>query len=710
MSAFSLEKSDDGIALLKIDVINESMNTLKAEFIDDVSAVLDQIEQDTSIKGVVLYSGKPDSFIAGADIHMIDACHSIDEATQISLAGQVLFQRIEDLKVPMVAAIHGVCLGGGLELALACSVRVCSDSDTTQLGLPEVQLGVLPGGGGTQRLPRLIGITQALDLMLTGKKVRAKKALKIGLVDDAVAQPLLMQTAKSWVKKASRFQRKLKQPLAFKIIESFPTGRRMICNKALKQVQAKTQGNYPAPEKIIHCALQGQKLFQKADYPTEARAFGELVQTPESAALRSIFFSTTQMKKETGAGTSQPLKIRKVAVIGGGFMGGGIAGITIAKAQIPTRIKDLKPQGLSMVLAHSHRLLKSKWKRGYMSRLQFNRTLALLSTSTSYAGLQETDIVVEAVYEDLKLKHQIVQELEQAVHAETIIASNTSSLPIADIAQAASRPQNVIGLHYFSPVDKMPLVEVIPHDQTSQTAIATAVDLARKQGKTPIVVKDCAGFYVNRILALYMSEAARLLFEQVCPLELDQAVVRFGFPLGPFTLLDEVGIDISAKIVPILTEKLGDRFHVPDIFESLIADQRLGKKVKKGFYLYKSKKQDRKVIDPAVYSVLKLSGKTIPLPAEAVERCVLQMLNEAARCLQEGIIAHPRDGDIGAIFGIGFPPFLGGPFHYMDRLGVAQVVERMKLFSTQYGERFFPCDILLKMREQNTSFYTSKAN
>ncbi len=398
-------------------------------------------------------------------------------------------------------------------------------------------------------------------------------------------------------------------------------------------------------------------------------------------------------------------------VLGGGLMGGGIASVTTTKAKIPARVKDISEQGLSNALSYAYKLLDKGVKRRHMTPAVRDNLMSLMTTTTEYKGIKDADIVVEAVFEDLNLKHQMVKDVERECGENTIFASNTSSLPIAQIAQAASRPENVIGLHYFSPVEKMPLVEVIAHKKTSAETIATTVAFARKQGKTPIVVQDGAGFYVNRILALYMNEAAQLLLEGRAVEALDKALVKFGFPVGPMTLLDEVGIDVGAKISPILEGELGARFLAPAAFDKLLADERKGRKNNKGFYLYGSKsKKKAKQVDSSVYGVLGLrtpenSNEHSSELAEMSQRCVVQMLNEAVRCLEEGIIASPRDGDIGAIFGIGFPPFLGGPFHYIDTLGADALVSKLEAYQAEFGDRFTPCDQLRQMAKDGGKFF-----
>ncbi len=703
---FNLARREDGIAILTMDVPGETMNTLKAEFGPEITEILAEIKADSSIKGLVVTSGKADSFVAGADITMLAACKSEADAKALSQQGHVVFSELEGLSIPVVAAINGACLGGGLELALACHLRVCSDDKKTMLGVPEVQLGLLPGGGGTQRLPRLVGIATALDMMLTGKQIRPKQALKMGLVNDVVPNSILVETAVELAKKGKQAAKPVKQSKINQFLESSSFTRDIMFDQARKQVMKKTQGNYPAPAKIIDCVRQGMNNGMVKGLEVEATHFANLVMSKESAALRSLFFATTEMKKETGAEGAEPRKVNKVMVLGGGLMGGGIASVTTTKAKIPARVKDISEQGLSNALSYAYKLLDKGVKRRHMTPAVRDNIMSLMTTTTEYTGIKDADIVVEAVFEDLALKHQMVKDVERECGEHTIFASNTSSLPIGQIAAAASRPENVIGLHYFSPVEKMPLVEVIAHKTTSPETIATTVAFARKQGKTPIVVQDGAGFYVNRILALYMNEAAQLLLEGQRVEHLDRALVKFGFPVGPMTLLDEVGIDVGAKISPILEKELGERFKAPAAFDKLLGDDRKGRKNGKGFYQYGPKAKKAKLVDESVYKVLDILIASDKEAKDVAERCTIQMLNEAVRCLEEGIIASPRDGDIGAIFGIGFPPFLGGPFRYIDTLGAGNLVATLRSYQTLYGDRFAPCETLVNMATEGRQFYS----
>ncbi|MHC5176377.1 fatty acid oxidation complex subunit alpha FadJ [Serratia rhizosphaerae] len=703
-TAFRLTLRPDNIGVITIDVPGEKVNTLKAEFVEQINDVLIQAQQQTTLEGLVIISGKPDSFIAGADITMIAACNSAKEAQSLAKKGQSTLAQLAAFPVPVVAAIHGACLGGGLELALACHSRVCSLDDKTALGLPEVQLGLLPGSGGTQRLPRLIGAGKALDMMLTGKQIRARQALRMGLVDDAVPHAILLETAVARARQGWSARREL--PWQERLLNG-PLGRSALFAIVRKKTLEKTHGNYPAAERIIQVVRTGLDQGSASGCEAEARAFGELAMTPQSAALRSLFFASTALKKERGA-DAQPHALERVGILGGGLMGGGIACVTATRGGLPVRIKDISTQGINHALKYSWDVLGKRVRRKRMRPAERQKQMMLISGTTDYCGFEQVDIVVEAVFEDLALKQQMVAEIEQHAASHTVFASNTSSLPISQIAAKAQRPEQVIGLHYFSPVDKMPLVEVIPHAATSAATIATTVALAHKQGKTAIVVADRAGFYVNRILAPYINEAARCLLAGE-PIEaLDKALVDFGFPVGPITLLDEVGIDVGTKIIPILVEELGSRFAAPAAFDAVLKDGRKGRKNGKGFYLYPSEgqqRQRRKRADASVYTLLGVTPKAHLPPAEIAQRCVMMMLNEAARCLEEGVIRSARDGDIGAVFGIGFPPFLGGPFRYMDELGAETVVKTLQYLQQQHGEHFAPCERLQRMAQQGERFY-----
>ena len=710
-AVFSLRLQDE-IGIITLDVPGQRLNTLRESFVADIRALLVDIAANSQIKGLVLRSGKPDSFIAGADVNMLAACSSVEQAKALSEAGQQVFNELAALNLPLIAAIHGACLGGGLELALACHGRVCSDDASTRLGLPEVQLGLIPGSGGTQRLPRLVGLTTALDMMLTGKQLRAKQALKCGLVDDMVPESILLDTAITMARQPKRKSKapqksKRKSSLSQWLQQGNPIGRKLVFEQAESQVKSKTGDHYPAPFKLLQVVKIGLEQGMSQGLAAEAQAFGELVLSSESRALRQLFFATTEQKKETQWQGAKPNALHHIGVLGGGLMGGGIAYVTATQAELPVRIKDIAHHGINQAVKSAHDLLTAKVRKGHLRAPELHQQLGRITGTLDYRGFERVDMVLEAVFEDVDVKRQMVAEVEAHCPPHTVFATNTSSLPIHQIAAGAARPEQILGLHYFSPVDKMPLVEIIPHAGTSATAVATALKLARKQGKTAIVVQDSAGFYVNRILAPYLNEAARLLLGGE-PIEaIDSALVGYGFPVGPMTLLDEVGMDVAAKISPILAAELGARFIAPEAFNKLLADNRHGKKNGRGFYRYEAKKRIKKhkLVDESVYKLLNVKPLS-QLPAqELAERCVLLMLNEAALALDEGVIASARDGDIGAIFGIGYPPFTGGPFFYMHQMGIPAVIDKMQEYVRKYGVRFTPCEPLLRMAAEGKSYY-----
>ena len=694
---FSMHLAENGVAWLKMDVQGKTMNVLRTCFINEINEILNQIEEKKEVKGLVFYSAKPDNFIVGADVRMLDDCTSAEHAHWISEQGQRLFSRIEALPFHVVAAIHGACLGGGLELALACHSRVATEDEKTQLGLPEIKLGLLPGSGGTQRLPRLIGLACALDMILSGTSLRAKQAKRKGLVNELVPHSIYLRVAEQLALKAKP---KKKTHLFDWLMVKNSLLRAVVFNQAAKKVHKKTRGNYPAALIALEVIKQGIQYGMAEGLEREAHCFSRLVITPESAALRRLFLLSTEIRKEKVV-EAPAVEVKGVAIMGGGLMGAGIANVTANQAKLPVRIKDVNQDGLLNALNYNYTLLHQKYKRGMITASQWYEQMSRISATTNAKGMSRCNLVIEAVFEDLALKLKLVAEIESTLSENTFFATNTSSIPIYQVAKGAKRPENIVGLHYFSPVEKMPLVEVIPHAGTSDTTLATVLALAKKQGKTPIVVADKAGFYVNRILAPLLNEAALILQAGESIERIETAFLDFGFPVGPMTLLDEVGIDVASKISPILMTELGGRFKAPDLFDLMLADGRKGKKSGKGFFLYKGK---TKKVDKNIYRLLQIKVAPYLNGHEIALRCVLMLLNEAVRCLDENVIHSARDGDIGAVFGIGFPPFLGGPFCYMDYLGLARVIELLEDHEAKYGERFAPCKRLKVMAANNRCF------
>ena len=732
METFRLEVGQDGVALVTMDVPGEPVNTLRGSFQDEFMAIAKRLSDDPSIRAAVIVSGKPDSFIVGADVQMLAAAKTQTEGTALSRGGQRAVAQLEELgkRKPIVAAIHGPALGGGLELALACNYRIATDSPRTQLGLPEVQLGLLPGAGGTQRLPALIGIAHALDIILAGKSVRATKARKLGLVDEVVPQSILLEVARRRAAElASGALKPVRTRLDFKgglpkmlrsmagaevlqavALEENPVGRRILFQQARKALLSKTRGHYPAPEKALEAVRIGVEKGAEEGYRAEADFFGELVMSEVSRRLVEIFFATTALKKDNGtddAGT-RPLPVRKIGMLGAGLMGAGIALVT-ADAGIPVRLKDKDDAGLGRGFKQIAGILDEKVKRRRLPLRDRDGKLALVTGTTDYSGMKTADVIVEAVFEDLALKQATVREVEREAPG-AIFASNTSSIPIGRIAEGAARPEKIVGMHFFSPVHKMPLLEIIRGPRTSAETVATVVALGKKIGKTVIVVNDGVGFYTSRILAPYVNEATFILAEGAPVEEIDKALVEFGFPVGPLQLLDEVGIDVGAKVAHIMHDAFGERMNPPPGFDKVVESGRLGRKAKKGFYVYEggtgSRVSREKIVDKTVYDLLPGGQRRTSMPAnEIAERCVLQMVNEAALCRGEQVLRSPRDGDIGAVFGLGFPPFRGGPFRYADSLGAAAVVERLRRYQDRFGARFAPAPLLVEMAKTGAKFF-----
>ena len=715
-SSLLVELRPDGVAIIRFDLASEPLNTLKASFAEEFSGVLSRLELEPALKAVVFTSAKPDSFIAGADIQMLHAVQRAEQASELSRTGQHALAQLVSYRVPVVAAIHGVCLGGGLELALACSARVASSDPSTVLGLPEVQLGVLPALGGTQRLPRLVGVESALDLLLTGKQIDGARALRIGLIDELVPSAILLDVAARFALARalnpplpkSRFRRlfdksELKE---FALVEN-AIGRKLLFERAKKQLRQKTHGNYPAPERILDVVKVGLAEGLQVGLEAEASAFGDLVVSDTARALMHVFFASTELKKDTGLDSSgvEARSIRRVATLGAGSMGAGIAYLTAAIADLEVRLKDRDETALGKGLKHVREILDERVKIRRLSATERDLKMARITATTHYEGFDAVDLVIEAVFEDLNLKRQVLAEVEQRTAKTTIFASNTSSIPIAQIAAQARRPEQVIGMHYFSPAHKTPLLEVVVTDSTLPRVIASSVEFGKRQGKTVIVVRDGAGFYTSRILGPYLNEASFLVAEGVSIEQIDAALVDWGFPVGPVALLDELGIDVAAKVGRILHEAFGARMALAPGIEALLKDERLGKKNQRGFYSYADEKTGARTVDASVYSLLGVDPERTLSKEEIAQRCALQMINEAAYCFGDGILRCARDGDVGAIFGLGFPPFRGGPFHYVDAVGAADVVRRLEGYVSLLGPRFTPAPVLTEMAKTGGTFH-----
>lgn len=701
LTHFSI-RMDRHTAVVTMDLQGETMNTLGPRLIDDFATVLIRLETDPDVRAVVITSGKRD-FLVGADIRFFDELTTSGAAEEAIRTTHEMFARLERIHTrlgkPVVAAIDGNALGGGLELALACSMRIATDSTRTQLGQPETQLGVIPAGGGTQRLPKTIGIANALDMILAGKNMRVARAKALGLVDEVVPAEMLMEIAIDRARKAvgsvdgrsSRLDLST-SGLQRAALETNPIGRSILFKQARQKLLAQTRGNYPAPERALEAIRIGVEEGPEAGYAAEARFFGELVVSPESAALRSIFFSQRAVDRETWV-DAEPIDVKRVAMIGGGLMGGGIAAVSTLKAGAEVRVKEIDHDGVGRALAYVQKAVDGRVKRRHLRPFEGEKAMLRVSGSTDWTGFADTDLVIEAVFESVDLKRSIVAEVEGVTSDRTVFASNTSSIPISDIAEGASRPEAVVGMHYFSPVEKMPLLEVIATEQTADWALATAVGFGKRQGKTVIVVNDGPGFYTTRVLGPYGVEAFHLLNEGASVEAIDAAIEQWGMPVGPMRLADEVGLDVQVKIGRIMIDAFGDRMAAPESIARLEADDRKGRKNRRGFYTYDSN-GERGGVDDTVYGALGLGPRREFPASEISERIMLAFVNEAARCLEEGILRSARDGDIGAVFGFGFPPFRGGPFFWVDQMGADTVVATLDRLAERHGPRFEPAQIL----------------
>ncbi len=701
---------EDGIAILTIDLVGEPVNKITRSLRDTMMELFDRIDRDESITGAVVISGKADNFLAGADIDEFTQLKDAQDAERLSRDGQALVEHFEKSRVPFVAAIHGACMGGGLEAALACRWRIASDHPRTILALPEVQLGLIPGAGGTQRLPRLIGARAALDMILTGKNVRAKKALQIGLVDEmvhpAILRRIAVDRARSLGDGTLHRRGHSNGALGF-LLDENPLGRRVVFRKAREETEKKAHGNFPAPLAAITAVETGLESGMPAGLREEARLFGEMAATDVSRQLIFLFFATTALKKDTGlppGHAAPPIPVEKIGVIGAGFMGSGIAGIAVQQGTI-VRLKDADWGHVGKGLAAISTVVKEKLTRRQITRTQYSDTMSLVSGTLDFSGFSNVDIVIEAVFEDLDVKHAVLRDVESVIKPQAIFATNTSTIPVTRIAEVSRRPERVLGMHFFSPVNKMPLLEVIVTPQTTDSVTATAVAYGRKLGKTVIVVNDAPGFYVNRILTPYISEAGRLLDEGVSIEAIDRALVAFGFPVGPITLIDEVGLDIAGKVGQIMFDAFGARFTPSDSLRAVIDAGRFGRKSRKGFYVYDEASR-KGGVDNSVYEIFAPGRQRVDVTDDEIQRrTVFAMLNEAARCLEDEIIRCPRDGDVGAVFGIGFPPFRGGPFRYIDSMGVDSLLRQLDDLNIRFPGRFDAAPILLQMARSGSRFY-----
>lgn len=703
---------ENGVAWVHLDDPEKSVNTLSTRYFDWFEGQIDDLAA-RPLRGLVFVSDKDGYFIVGADVEELREMDDPQAVKELIRRGHDLTGRFADLPFPVVAAIDGQCLGGGLELSLACDYRVCTNADHTRLGVPEVKLGLFPGLGGTQRLPRLIGVTDALDLILTGKEVDSRKAEKIGLVDEVCHPAALEQAALALVdrgkpKRDLRGKMKLTGhgggffDLATDLLSRAPGAKNIVFDKARDRVLSKSGGHYPAPLKAIEVVKEGIDMDLDEALEVEADAFADLVVSDVAKGLISIFFmkQTVDHRAKEMSDGARDLDHR-VGVLGAGFMGAGIAQ-GLAYKDYEVTLKDMDNEALGRGLDQCDDLFQNLVKKRKMRPVEKKIAMSRILPTTDYEGFGGLGMVIEAVFEDVDIKHQVIQEVEKAAGKDVIFASNTSTIPIARLAEGSKRPENVIGMHFFSPVHKMPLLEIIKTEKTSDEALATTVQVGRDMGKTIIVVNDGPGFFTSRVLGPFVNEALYLLDQGATIEQIDRAVKGWGWPVGPIALLDEVGLDIAHHAGQVMQEYEGERAAASPIFEKMIDAGRTGRKGGKGFYDYSGKS---KKVDESVYELIGWQEGDVS-DQEIIERTWMQMLNETARCIEDGVISDPADVDIGVIFGFGFPAFRGGILREADKLGLGYVVDRLETYAQAYGERLEPAQLLKDMAKKGETFHS----
>jgi 3-hydroxyacyl-CoA dehydrogenase/enoyl-CoA hydratase/3-hydroxybutyryl-CoA epimerase len=705
MSAFSYEINTDGIAILTFDLPGEKINKLTTPVMEELDVLLDELAAKKEIKALVFRSGKEESFIVGADIAEIKNITDAGTGEQLARKGQTILSKLETLPFPTVAAIHGPCMGGGMELALACTYRVISNDQRTALALPEVRLGIIPGFGGTQRLPRLVGLTNALNMILSGKSVYPKKARKMGLADEVTYRETLLiiavATAKNAIGRPHPIKVRARRPFTIKLIEGSPLTRPLVYRMAKKNVLRETRGNYPAPLAALESIRYGLAHGKEAGYVNEAKLIGRLAPTEVSKNLISVFYLNETLKRDLHP---SPYKISHTGVFGAGVMGGGIAQL-FAEKGVTVRMKDINTKAVGAGLKEAWHIFSKRQNKGILTAIQARDGFDRITGATDYTGFGTADLAVEAVVENMDIKKTVLRDFEAVAREGAIFASNTSSLSITEMATASKRPDRVVGMHFFNPVDKMPLVEVVRGKKTSDETVSAVATLSRRIGKLPVVVNDGPGFLVNRILMPYLGEAVAMLEQGGAIEEIDRALLQFGMPMGAFILLDEIGIDIAHKVAEILYQGLGARVKPSGLLATLYKDGYYGKKNGKGIYVYQGRKRGGP--DVSLYSRISAGsgGKEKIGPEEVVDRAILLMIKEAALCLEEKIIDRPDLLDASLIFGIGFPPFRGGLLKYADKIGAKIIVDKLEGHAKKYGERFAPPKSLIEIAKSGKRFY-----
>ncbi len=708
---------EKSIAIVELDMVGEKVNKFNTPMMKRLKEVIDELKS-SSYKAVIFKSNKNKIYIAGADIDEIKVMTTKEQFAAAVGAGQSVINDLEDLPMVTIAAVNGACAGGGCEFILACDYRIASDDSSTRIGLPETKLGIIPGFGGCIRLPRVVGLANAMDIILNGKLVAAVKAEKMGLVDMAVHPGILMEQALKMAaqkikdgakKRAKRFQPK---DMPSKFMESF-LGKPVVFSKSKSTVLKMTHGHYPAPlaaiDVIKKTYVTGVQASERAAAMTvEREAFCDMAITSVSKSLLHVFDLTELVKKQTGVPGVEvkPLEVKKISVLGAGTMGGGIAYLAADKG-IEVRLKDINYDAIGKGLKHARDLWAKLVKKKAINKYDFQQKMDLISGTTDYSGFGTVDVCVEAIVEDMGIKQKVIGETAKNMRADAIIATNTSSLSVTEMAKGHPNPENFAGMHFFNPVHKMPLIEVIRGEKTSDKTIATIFELSKRLGKMPVVVKDGPGFLVNRLLLPYMAEAAFLFQEGMSVDVVDRAYVKeFGMPMGPFALMDEVGLDVCIKVLKIFKKAFGDRIEIAGNMEKLEKSGRMGKKNGKGFYKYDASGK-RLEVDETIYAELGVAQPTNPLTTlECIERGVFAMVNECARAFfEDKIVELPAEVDLAMIMGTGFPPFRGGLLKHADAVGAKYIVEKLDAYAAKGAKRLVPSAPLKQLAASGQKFY-----
>lgn len=720
---FRFETDADGIATLTWDMPERSMNVITPQVMEELNQVVDKVAGDEAIKGCVIVSGK-EAFSGGADLTMLQGLRDLyvklakEQGEQIAMQRffyesrklSQLYRKLETCGKPFAAAIHGVCLGGAFELALSCQLRVVSDDASTRVGLPEIKVGLFPGAGGTQRVSRLMQTGDALQMMFKGDQIKALPARNSGLVHAVLPRDQIVAAAKEWLKANPQAKQPWEDP-KFKLPSNkvhSPAGMQ-IWPPASAIYRRETNDNYPAARAILSAVYEGLQLPMDLALKVESRYFAKILRTKEAASMiRSLFVSMQELNKGARRPADVPAsKLKKVGVIGAGFMGAGIAYVT-ANAGIEVVLVDRDIEAAEKGKAYSHKLVTDQITKGRAKTADRDALLGRIKASADYADLKGCDLIVEAVFEDPKVKAEVIAKVEAVVGPKTIFGSNTSTLPITGLAEHSERPKNFIGIHFFSPVEKMLLVEIIMAKKTGKKALAMALDFVRAIKKTPIVVNDVRGFYANRCVGNYIREGHLMLMEGVPPAMIEAAGKQAGMPVGPLSLNDEVAVDLAYKVLKATKAQLGET-SVDPAQEKLLNEMvekhgRLGRKNRKGFYDYPEAGPKRLWPGLAELTKNRLEPELIDMD-ELKHRLLVTQALEAAKTYEEGVVTDPREADVGSIIGFGFAPYSGGTLSYIDNMGAAAFVKLCESLAKKHGERFKPNRLLKRMAKTGDTFY-----